>query len=552
MLNIIQLFYSKLKITFEEKMINFKEKINDSEKIVDNFFNSELDKIETLSRDLTSLIDILTIKVKKLVNLYRIKFKEQFKSVREEYDKFCGGIRDCKFLNYLVSSILQNFKGKELSIKNRFREIKEFKVKKKILESEQKRLVGFYEFNKSALISEFSVIKDFHNFLEKNKIYLNKHIEDYNSKISSNVIEKINSVLGFDDVKTLFSSKNYLPKNISKIYQPIDRTNQITVYDAENEIFKKILIHPERLPGFTFLPFSRYINFAGKLIICGGYGDKGTSKTVWVLEPREQCGEVFATMRLDTRSKRESPTKNNNFSNIANEYYNNVNRNYIYEDNKVDFIVSRASDMIYSRAGHAMVSLLPNIIFAFSGTEGNRTCELFQLDLNRWEEVASMNNHRIDPSACVFKNYIYVFFGLLYHKQTKKYSFLDTIERISILNMQKREWEFVTPKVERNVLEILPRSLAGIIIKNDTASMIYICGGQVEKDRYSDEIFEVSLESNTISLCDKKLPKPTGFIEQNFLYLFKTGINFDIYGDLYYYNCVNDTFNFIFQKFNEK
>ena len=97
MLNIIQLFYSKLKVSVEEKMINFKEKINESEKVVDNFFNSELDKIETLSRDLTSLIDILTIKVKKLVNLYRIKFKEQFKSVREEYDKFSDGVRECKF-----------------------------------------------------------------------------------------------------------------------------------------------------------------------------------------------------------------------------------------------------------------------------------------------------------------------------------------------------------------------------------------------------------------------------------------------------------------------
>jgi hypothetical protein len=208
--------------------------------------------------------------------------------------------------------------------------------------------------------------------------------------------------------------------------------------------------------------------------------------------------------------------------------------------------------MIYPRAGHALVSLYPNLIFAISGTEGSRTCELFQLDLNRWEEVASINNSRIDPSACIFKNYIYVFFGLLYHKQTKKYSFLDTIERISILNMQKREWEFVTPKVEQNVLEILPRSLAGIVIKNDTASMIYICGGQTGKDKFSNDVFEVNLDSNIITLCDKKLPKISGFIEQNFLYLFKTGINFDVYGDLYYYNCVNDTFNFIFQKLSDK
>jgi hypothetical protein len=96
-LNIIKLFYSKLKVTYEEKMINFKEKISESEKVVDGFFNSELDKIETLSRDLTNLIEVLTIKVKKLVNLYRIKFKEQFNSARDEYDRFSDGIKDCKF-----------------------------------------------------------------------------------------------------------------------------------------------------------------------------------------------------------------------------------------------------------------------------------------------------------------------------------------------------------------------------------------------------------------------------------------------------------------------
>jgi hypothetical protein len=452
-----------------------------------------------------------------------------------------------------VSTILQSFKGKDINIKKRFKEIKEFKGKKKILENEQKRLTGFYEFNKSALISEFSFIKDFHNFLEKNKIYLNKHIEDYNSKITSNVIEKINSVLGFDDVKTLFSSKNYLPKNISKIYQPIDRTNQITVYDAENEVFKKILINPDRLPGFTFLPFCRYINFAGKLIICGGYSDKGTSKAVWVLEHKSQCSEFLINLKIETKKVRDSPIKNFKLpAQMSDEFYNNINRNFVYEDSNADFIISKASEMIYPRAGHALVSLYPNLIFAISGTEGSRTCELFQLDLNRWEEVASINNSRIDPSACIFKNYIYVFFGLLYHKQTKKYSFLDTIERISILNMQKREWEFVTPKVEQNVLEILPRSLAGIVIKNDTASMIYICGGQTGKDKFSNDVFEVNLDSNIITLCDKKLPKISGFIEQNFLYLFKTGINFDVYGDLYYYNCVNDTFNFIFQKLSDK
>ena len=66
---------------------------------------------------------------------------------------------------------INSFKNNNVKGNNRFKEFKDFKLKKLQMETDFKRLLGFYDFNKSALISEFAM-KDFHAYLDKNKIYL--------------------------------------------------------------------------------------------------------------------------------------------------------------------------------------------------------------------------------------------------------------------------------------------------------------------------------------------------------------------------------------------
>jgi hypothetical protein len=539
LISIIQVFYNKMKTTTEEKMYNFKEKTAESEIIVENFFQNEIEKIDKISKDLVLLIEGLTVKVKKLIALYQIKFKEQFKSVREEFEEFDNNLKDSKIFNNLVNKMINKFKNSDAEIRQRFMDLKNFRVKKKELEKEHKRLLGFYEFNKSALISEFSVVKDFSTLLEENENYLNKHLEEYNSKISMNINEKIHNVLYSDNSQSNFC-KNYLPKNISKIYQPIDRTNQLNIYDVENEYFNRVNLNFEKLHGFAFTPFSRYINYNGKLIISGGYGEKGqVSKSVFIIEEKESFYKA-----IDSKGKRSSR--------LVEEFYNNLNKEAIYEDYHNEYILLKAGEMIYPRAGHAMVAGNTGIVYAISGAEGNETCEFYSLDTNKWEEFANVNQHRIDPSACLYKNYLYAFFGLLYNKHTRKYSFLDIIERISTINVQKKEWEIINLKVEILLKDLVPRSLCGIVIKNENSDCIYLLGGQKDKEEFSNDIFEFNFVDNTIVLSEKKLPKPSAFLEQNFLYCFKTGITFDLYGDMFYYNSSSDSFNFYYQKLNEK
>jgi hypothetical protein len=428
---------------------------------------------------------------------------------------------------------------------SRFKEFKEFKFKKQSLENESKRLLGFYEFNKCALISEFS-LKDYYAFLEKNNTFLTKHYEDYSKLLATiNVVEKINNVISFDESKILFGSKNFLPKNVSTIYQPVDRTSEIIAYDSDSEQFRKINIIPKKLRGFSFFPFCRYLNFNGRLFVSGGYQDTKLSKVLWAFEDR-------TTLNFEGGANNDNTNgKYSNLSNINNEFYSNINKqNYAYEDeNFPNLCLLRCADMIYARAGHTMVGLAPSLIYVFGGTESLKSCEMYHFDSNRWEEIALLNESRIDASAFIYKNYIYVFFGLRYDKISKKYNFIDTIERISLMNTQISEWEYVIPKFsDSRVQDMLARSLCGLALKNNSSSAIYICGGQVAKEKFSTDVFDYDFELNTLVLSDKKLPKPCGFIEPNFIYLFKTGINFDIYGDVFYYQAT-DNFNFQFQRF---
>jgi hypothetical protein len=415
------------------------------------------------------------------------------------------------------------------------------------LEADLKRLTGFYNFNKSALISEFSM-KEFFSFLEKNRIFLQKHYEDYSrSSQDINISDKISKIISFDETKMNFSSKNYLPKNQCKLYQPIDRTNQIIVYDAESEHFRRVSLYPKKLSGFSFLPFSRYLNFNGRLIVSGGYDDTKMSRTFWAIEDRSKHVAQITTTRKTTIDYTLANHKTMEFG--ANTTHLS-NKNFAYEDeNNSGIMVVRCANMIFARAGHAMLGINPTLVLVFGGSENVRTCEVYHFDSNRWEEISSLNEARIDPSAFVYKNFIYVFFGLRFEKSSKKYTFLDTIERISLLNMQQAEWEYITPKCSDNLPhESLPRSLCGIVLKANSTSSIYLCGGQVDKENYSNDIFEYDIEQNFLSaVVDKKLPKPSAFLEQNFLYLYNTGVNFDIYGDLFYYHQ-SDSFNFYFQK----
>ncbi len=95
-INILTNFYTKMSKFNEEKLKSFKEKTAEVEKVVEIFFQDELMRIDRVTKDLRSLLKELNHKVKKLVLLYQQKFREEFQSIREDYDKFQEEVKNSK------------------------------------------------------------------------------------------------------------------------------------------------------------------------------------------------------------------------------------------------------------------------------------------------------------------------------------------------------------------------------------------------------------------------------------------------------------------------
>jgi len=86
--NIMTNFYQHLKDSNSEQLKSFKEKISDVDKIIGNFFNEEIERIEKVTSESIDLIKNLRGKIRKLIAMYQQKFKEELINIREDHDKF--------------------------------------------------------------------------------------------------------------------------------------------------------------------------------------------------------------------------------------------------------------------------------------------------------------------------------------------------------------------------------------------------------------------------------------------------------------------------------
>ena len=94
--NIFTNYYSKIKRTSDEELRHFEDKINEVDKMVDKFFVDELKRVDESTKQIIGLLNKLNEKIKKLISMYQQKFKEEFITVKEDYDKFRADMKDCK------------------------------------------------------------------------------------------------------------------------------------------------------------------------------------------------------------------------------------------------------------------------------------------------------------------------------------------------------------------------------------------------------------------------------------------------------------------------
>jgi len=97
LVKIMQNFLEKIKNSNDGKFKDFNGKVDEIESLVESFFEAEIKKVERLTGEVVDLLQNLILKIQRLISMYKMKFKEQFNSIKGDYKKFCTELENCKF-----------------------------------------------------------------------------------------------------------------------------------------------------------------------------------------------------------------------------------------------------------------------------------------------------------------------------------------------------------------------------------------------------------------------------------------------------------------------
>ena len=99
--------------------------------------------------------------------------------------------------------------------------------------------------------------------------------------------------------------------------------------------------------------------------------------------------------------------------------------------------MTKMPSMLYSHWNHTMIAN-DNYIFVIGGNNSNK-CEAFNLRTLKWEEMPNLySNERQRTILTIHDNYLYAFMGYT------QFGILDSVERINIKDLGKKNWEVVT------------------------------------------------------------------------------------------------------------
>jgi uncharacterized protein YukE len=94
--NIFNHFFIKIQKIYDEGLKNFKEKISEVDKLVYEFFETEMSRVDSATNDIIKLLENLRSVIKKIISLYQEKFIDKFEKTQKEYDTFAEEISNRK------------------------------------------------------------------------------------------------------------------------------------------------------------------------------------------------------------------------------------------------------------------------------------------------------------------------------------------------------------------------------------------------------------------------------------------------------------------------
>jgi len=162
-----------------------------------------------------------------------------------------------------------------------------------------------------------------------------------------------------------------------------------------------------------------------------------------------------------------------------------LSNSYIFDYEQ--HLLTPLAPMIYPRAGHGLV-YTPNGIIAVGGITKNQniteTCEIYNIDENKWYQIASLNEPTMNSTLCLFNNmYVIKISGKISENELCQYVELYNFEENIWTVLECEDHDFVIP------------SSCGCIQINENEVMIF--GGSYEQysDR-TDAIMIIELDEN--------------------------------------------------------
>lgn len=465
-----------------------------------SLYKNHIGKIEDNFTRLHALIDALKEQEIRHLDNFRDNFFNMFNNVVLNYQNLTQEIDSVKVLlenkeKGLVSFQTLSQNKKEDMLKNIAKEENIMNTKKKTIikyVTNFNREIGQVEYIKryfEVFIEKYkeSKYEDIIKLLEKKmKTTISKHQSiEFESYLKLLVSE-------FEQI-CLFSSRNYFANGSKELFISIVNTNKIFSYNLEANKYYITEVNFDGMPVNKFPNYSRSLIINGNLLVTGGYDD---------------------------------------FDKITLPYF------FFYD--RFNKTITRLSDMLYGHSAHSILYVPPHFCVVVSGS-GTLKCEKYSMEDNSWSELPDITVCRQNCSLFYYnKQYLYAFGGAYWDDSKKGFIYLESVERLSLgygSVAGAKSWEQIQTYKYGEVN--LKKSVMAII--SITSNKIYLVGGSISYNTYSDEIISFDFIKNEFSLKEGfRLPRKTCFPNKSFLFQHDKAYQLDNDGHVYEFDLLKE------------
>jgi len=479
---------------------------------LEDFYSEELSIIEQESDDLRVLVKSI-----KDIEIKRLDIK--VKSGREKIKEY---MNETEYIKDIFSYCTSNIEKRDSNIEN-FKNNKDVDEKISILTKMQK------------MSSELEMKE------EKIKVVLTKlqNIENYNVP----EILRVNR----DHTYNIYTSKlkRILRLKLSKMQEKLASEEQENKYGEMEKVKDQLAVckvYNQSLNLSNLTPKSQ--------IIYQAVDEKKTVLSFNYVEKIIKYNEAKFTENVIRELKCEKFPRFSRCINMNNKLYitgGEIGKEVCSSFLEVDenFNVNLKHIMCSKRSGHSLLNLANKKLYAISGAYGERSCEYYDFDDELWKFFPPLKEDRVGASVIVYNDdTLYCFFGKRFNMETKKWDFISTAERVSLLGRHIM-WEYIAFK-NSMVENLVNRAFAGTICL--PSNKILLIGGQVFENfeyRLCYDAIELDLEQFIIQPSDIKVPKKAAFLDTCFYYCDNNVIQFDNVGDIFLYSIVYNEFGYI-------